>query len=136
MRKTASFNSKMARRLVRISILLVAVPLIVTAALLGYFGREQIVWTARTMEQIHAKAVLAQMDTLMQERAAHIAGVISEDLRDAKNYLSLVEQMPEMRTSNAAGQKTILDALVRRFPQITLVTVLDKTGQETAMSAA
>ena len=44
--------------------------------------------------------------------------------------------MPDMREGRAAGQKNILDALVRRFPQMSVVSVLDKSGRETAMSAA
>ena len=82
------------------------------------------------------RAMLAQADTLMQERARSIAKNMTDQLEDAKRYLKLTAQMPDMREGRAEGQKNILDALVRRFPQMSLVSALDKTGQETAMSAA
>lgn len=81
-------------------------------------------------------AMLAQVDTRMQERAQSLARAVSDRLNDAKNYLKLTAQMPDLREGKAAGQKNILDALVRRFPQISLVSALDKNGRETAMSAA
>ncbi len=81
-------------------------------------------------------AMLAQVDTRMQERAHALSRAVSDRLADAKNYLKLTAQMPDMREGRAAGQKNILDALVRRFPQISQISALDKTGRETAMSAA
>lgn len=238
--RTALLKSRMARRLVRISLFLVATPLLVTVILLSYVGRKQIAWTTRTMRHIHEEAfdqarenyqsvgrkallesgrqasdlsvesmksvsrqaadlrdaalaattrdfcelasksidgamrqsletnrqtmenvqreitslnaragrsvarranasiqkiVLAQTDTLMHERADHLAQKVSGALQDALNYMSLTAQMPEMRGSDPRSQKAILDALVRRFPQIAEVTVQDRSGRETAKSA-
>lgn len=235
------WKSKMARRLVRTFITLVALPLICTVLILGRVGREQIVWTARTMEQInqktvqeagktfqqsehHAvhtfgtqtqivsidainsmsgkmaheqdtsltetsrdlsalthdsfnaamrqslatnrnaldrvrdnvtglyarsaeegrkkasgnieKAMLALDDTLMQERASRLALIVNEHISDATNYLMLIAQMPSMSEGEVAGQKACLDSMLRRFPQFLRLTVLDKTGRETAMSAS
>ncbi len=232
-------KSRIARRLLSRSIFLATVPVIATAAVLGYMGRSQIVWTARTMENAQAQtvedghheyqklgrealdragqqtqttaegalksvsrkmaaiqdsalsattksfsqltsssfesamkqsaetnrstlsgvrdemtqlfassardtqkrgaqriegAMLRQVDMLMHERAKTLAGAISDRLKDAENYLVLTAQMPDLREGRAAGQKSILDALVRRFPQMSLVSALDKNGRETAMS--
>src|SRR5438067_992922 len=52
-----AWKSRLARRLVKIFVLLVAAPLTVTVLILGRVGREQIVWTARTMEHINSSAV-------------------------------------------------------------------------------
>ena len=234
-------QSRIARRLAGKAVFLATVPVIATAAMLGYMSRGQIVWTARAMEHIQTQtaleghnayqragrqaldqsgrqtqivaqdalqsvshkmeaiqdralsataqdftevnqrsfegamrqsattnraalaaardettrllagsardtqkrgaarietAMLAQVDTRMQERAQSLARAVSDRLTDAKNYLKLTAQMPDMREGRAAGQKNILDALVRRFPQMSIVSVLDKSGRETAMSAA
>jgi len=233
-------KSRIARRLLSRSIFLATVPVIATAAVLGYMGRSQIVWTARIMEKAQAQtvedghheyqklgrealdragqqtqstaegalksvshkmaaiqdtalsattksfseltsssfesaikqsaetnrstlsgvrdemtrlfassardtqergaqriegAMLRQVDMLMQERAHTLSGAISDRLKDAENYLMLTAQMPDLREGRVAGQKSILDALVRRFPQMSQVSVLDKNGRETAMSS-
>src|SRR5947209_6448874 len=52
-----AWKSKMARRLVRIFVLLVAVPLIITALTLGYMGYAQITAATRTMNRIHETAI-------------------------------------------------------------------------------
>jgi len=44
--------------------------------------------------------------------------------------------MPGMSDGELSGQKATLDSLVRRYPQFVSLTVLDKAGRETAMSAA
>ncbi len=49
--KRREHKSKMARRLVRLFVALSATPLIITVVALQRVGREQVVWTARTMER-------------------------------------------------------------------------------------
>lgn len=50
-------RGKMARRLVRLCLLLTILPLILTVAALEGVAREQILWTARIMQQIEQRAV-------------------------------------------------------------------------------
>lgn len=231
----------MARRLVRVFVFLVAVPLIVTVVTLGLFGQEQIVWTVNTMEENNAsavlqantefqklgskavhqsseqtqqisidavksvtdklakiqsaslaatardfsaltksssdssmnkslstqkntlssvrdemttifaqsssnaqkqaagnieKAMLLLIDALMRQRAEQLALSVNDHLANAASDLTITAQMPDLRDGNIQGQKAILDALVRRFPQMTEVSVMDKHGRETAMSSS
>lgn len=54
---SSMFQSKLARRLVRLFVLIIAVPLIVTALTMARLGKEQVVWLAYTMEAINQSAV-------------------------------------------------------------------------------
>ncbi len=81
------------------------------------------------------KAMLALDDTLMQERATRLALVVSEHISDASNFLNIAALMPAMSGSDKSDQKATLDALVRRFPQFKVLAVLNRQGDDTAMSA-
>src|SRR5579871_50577 len=231
----------MARRLVRTFVALTAIPLIITVLILGLVSREQIVWTAKTMEHINTtatkeageefqnlgsraihqsnaqtqsisksaiesvsdqithtqadslnasandfaaltessfggamrqsldtqsrtlttvhqqmarlfadtahktqeaskgnidRALLDLNDELMQKDAQRLVLAVESHVQQAVMALTLTAQMPDFTDNNLGGQKAILDALVRRYPMFTVVTVLDSKGRETAMSAA
>ena len=55
---TPLHQSRIARRLAGKAVFLATVPVIATAAMLGYMSRGQIVWTARAMEQIQTQTAL------------------------------------------------------------------------------
>ena len=234
-------TSKLAKRLARTFMILVAVPLLISALVLGRVDREQMIWTARAIENINGEAVnhtshefqelgrqavrrsstetqrisiaavksvsnkiqeiqassleatadafsvttrrslddalrqsiatneatlatvrdkmtflferssqltaqraagrveaamLRIIETEMQERAEHLTGRASGQIKNAPRYLGLTAQAPEMRNGDMEGQRLILDSLVRRFPEFTEVSVLDHTGKETASSAS
>ena len=81
-------------------------------------------------------AMYALNDTLMNERAARLALIVSEYISTTTNYLTLTAQMPGMSDGEVSGQKATLDSLVRRYPEFTALTVMDKNGRETAMSSS
>jgi len=115
----------------------------VNRASLGHVGKHMstVFEKSARATQRHAsgnieKAMLALNDTLMQERASRLALMVSENISDATNFLTLIAQMPGMSEGDADVQKATLDSLVRRYPKFMLLTVLDKHGKETAMSAS
>jgi C4-dicarboxylate-specific signal transduction histidine kinase len=239
--KSSEHNSKLAKRLIRLFMLVTAVPLVVTMLILERIGREQIVWIAHTLQSIngntlkdagsafqnlgrravhdsseqttqtsigavnsvsasmvriqaqsltetaselgrltstsfdHAmrqsmatqrvtldgvqaqttrlfarstertqeqaagnieRSMLLLNDTLMHERAQHLAGLLRSHIANAPHFLQLTAQMLDMRASGTQARKETLDALVRRLPEFLLVTVLDRKGQEIACSAS
>ncbi|BDI30659.1 hypothetical protein CCAX7_27100 [Capsulimonas corticalis] len=81
-------------------------------------------------------AMLDQSNRQMQERARQLAQLAQVYLQTNQNYLALTAQMLNVYDGDRAGEKAVLDALVRRFPMFTLVSVMDMNGQETAMSAS
>jgi C4-dicarboxylate-specific signal transduction histidine kinase len=81
-------------------------------------------------------AILEQINRQMSERATQLSQLFDSYIQTNVNYLGLTSQMLIMYEHNPAGQKAVMDALVRRFPMMSVVSVLDGTGQETIMSAA
>lgn len=81
-------------------------------------------------------ALTAQIEQVMQDRADALAEQVAQNIQSHRNYLALTAQMPEFLSDDAEGQKAILDALVRRYPMLTVVSAVDANGQETAMSAS
>lgn len=81
-------------------------------------------------------ALMTQIDKVMQDRVDELAEQVSQNIRSHQNYLALTAQMPDFLNGNVDGQKAILDALVRRYPMLTVVSAIDSTGHETAMSAS
>lgn len=81
-------------------------------------------------------AMLAQIEVRMEEHARQLAQSVNDYIQYNQNYLTLTAQMPELTSSDAAGQKAVLDALVRRYPMFMVVSVINAQGQETAMSAS
>ena len=55
--RASVLHSKMARRLVRLFVVMIAFPLLVTVIALQRAGREQVTWTAHTLEGLHQKAM-------------------------------------------------------------------------------
>jgi C4-dicarboxylate-specific signal transduction histidine kinase len=82
------------------------------------------------------RSMLALDDTLMHERAQRLAERLRSHIENAPHYLKLTAQMLDMRDSGTQGRKETLDSLVRWLPAFLLVTVLDRKGQEIAMSAS
>jgi C4-dicarboxylate-specific signal transduction histidine kinase len=81
-------------------------------------------------------AMMTQIETVMQGRADELAEQVTQNIRSHQNYLALTAQMPDFLDGHVDGQKAILDALVRRYPMLTLVSAIDASGHETAMSAS
>lgn len=81
-------------------------------------------------------AMLAQIEDRMEEHAHQLAQVVNDYIQYNQNYLTLTAQMPELLGTDSAGQKAVLDALVRRYPMFMVVSVINSSGQETAMSAS
>lgn len=55
--RASVLQSKMARRLVRLFVCMIAFPLLVTVIALQRAGREQVTWTAHTLESLHGVAM-------------------------------------------------------------------------------
>jgi signal transduction histidine kinase len=239
--RASVLHSKMARRLVRLFVCMIAFPLLITVIALQRVGREQVTWTAHTLEGLHGKAMrqagqqfqslgseairqsgeqtqatstrmvtsvaakiaalqskslvhtsrelsaltsasfddamrqslqthhstldsirqtmtqtvassaqqtqrqaarniqramLALNDTLLRERAQDMAHQFTSTLHNAPVFLQFTAQMDALRNGDVSAQKATLDALVRRLPEFLSVAVLDKAGQETALSAS
>ena len=80
--------------------------------------------------------MLDQNNRQMRERARLLAQGAQSYLRTNQNYLALTAQMLNVYQGDRVGEKAVLDALVRRLPMFTLVSVMDSSGRETAMSAS
>lgn len=81
-------------------------------------------------------ALMAQIEEVMQGRADELAEQVTQNIHSHRNYLALTAQMPDFLAGHVDGQKAILDSLVRRYPMLTVVSALDSSGNETAMSAS
>jgi C4-dicarboxylate-specific signal transduction histidine kinase len=81
-------------------------------------------------------AILTQINAQMSERANQIADSFDSYITNNVNYLSLTAQMLNLYENNPAGKKAVLDALVRRFPMMSEVSILDTDGEATVMSAS
>ncbi|MEO7717750.1 MAG: ATP-binding protein [Capsulimonas sp.] len=90
---------------------------------------------ARVADRVQT-AMLDQSNRQMQERARQLAQLTEVYLQTNQNYLALTAQMLNVYDGDRAGEKAVLDALVRRFPMFTLVSVMSLNGQETAMSVS
>lgn len=114
-------NSKMARRLVRTFVALIAVPLIVTVLIMERIGRDQIVWTVDTMKRIDQKALMGADRTFQQlgTRAVHQSGERAESVS--------MDALRSMSQGMAQDQKTSLAATARDFSD------LNRTTFDTAM---
>ena len=86
---------------------------------------------AKVGERVQS-AILDQINAQMTERAQQLAQLFDSYVQTNVNYLSLSSEMLD----DEQGQKAVLDALVRRFPMMSEVSILDRTGKITVMSAA
>lgn len=91
--------------------------------------------TARRSAERVETAMLAQIEARMQEQARQLAQQFSDHIQNHLDYLALTAEMLDMHGSGFSNQKPILDALVRRYPMLTEVSLMDRTGQEIAASA-
>jgi C4-dicarboxylate-specific signal transduction histidine kinase len=90
---------------------------------------------ARVADRVQS-AILEQINTQMQERARQLAQFAGDDIHTYQDYLALTAQMLNLYDGDRVSQKAILDALVRRYPMLVTVSVLNKDGQETTLSAS
>ena len=91
--------------------------------------------TARRSAGRVETAMLDQIEARMQERSRQLSQQFSDHIQNHLNYLALTSEMLDLRGKRFDGQKPVLDALVRRYPMLTEVSVMDRTGQEIAASA-
>jgi C4-dicarboxylate-specific signal transduction histidine kinase len=81
-------------------------------------------------------AMLEQINIQMRDRAHQLAQLCDSYVNTNMNYLELTAEMINLNDDDNSAQKTVLDALVRRFPMMTVSTVLDMTGRVTVFSAS
>src|SRR3569833_2352388 len=89
----------------------------------------------RAVDKFQA-ALMAQVEQVMQGRADELAEQVTLNVHSHQNNLALAAQMPDFQASRVDGQKAILDSLVRRCPMLTVVSAIDASGHDTAMSAS
>jgi signal transduction histidine kinase len=89
----------------------------------------------RAVERIES-AMMSEIDAVMEERAQELAQKVIDNIQIHQNYLALTAQMPEFANGDSAGQRAILDELIRRYPMFKEVAAVDASGHETAKSAS
>jgi len=82
------------------------------------------------------RAMRDMINKTIEEQAHRLAVVVADPANDYLNYLNLVAQMPNLQDAGTADDKATLDALVRRYPMLIQVSVMDASGREIAMSAS
>lgn len=134
-------KSRLARRLVLVFVLLIGLPLVIAVFVLGRAGREQILWTARTLERINHNAVAGAGDdfqrlggqalTQSSQRTSHLS---LQALRSPRRRLERVQNEALETTAREVEAQTrhSLDEAARRSLQ-TSRAALARVNEEMAV---
>jgi C4-dicarboxylate-specific signal transduction histidine kinase len=81
-------------------------------------------------------AMLERINSQMSERAGQLAQMFDAYIQTNVNYLGLSAEMVNLYENNPSSQKAVIDALIRRFPMMSVVSIMNSKGVETIKSSA